>query len=129
MCLILKSQMWTLLFHPTHLLLFQDVMYPFYACDDGRIFLFYMIKKVCLLCSVLTVHGSDDTIVRVKEASEFAKIIPNHKLHVVKGANHGFSKHQDELISVVLSFIKEPLNQWCNIKVAEVAPFSNFCLT
>ncbi|PWA37452.1 alpha/beta-Hydrolases superfamily protein [Artemisia annua] len=61
-------------------------------------------------CSVLTVHGSDDTIVRVKEASEFAKIIPNHKLHVVKGANHGFSKHQDELISVVLSFIKEPVN-------------------
>ncbi|PWA34755.1 alpha/beta-Hydrolases superfamily protein [Artemisia annua] len=60
-------------------------------------------------CSVLTVHGSDDTIVRVKEASEFAKIIPNHKLHVVKGANHGFSKHQDELISVVLSFIKEPV--------------------
>ena len=59
---------------------------------------------------MLTVHGSDDTIVRVKEASEFAKIIPNHKLHVVKGANHGFLKHQDELISVVLSFMKEPVN-------------------
>ena len=95
----------------THLLLIQDVMHPFYACDDGRIFLFYMIKKVCLLCSVLTVHGFDDTIVRVKEASEFAKIIRNHKLHVVKGANHGFSKHQDELISVVLSFITVNYNQ------------------
>ncbi|GJX41569.1 putative feruloyl esterase [Tanacetum coccineum] len=51
-------------------------------------------------CRVLTIHGSDDTIVRAKEALEFAEIIPNHKLHVVKGANHGFSKHQDELISV-----------------------------
>ncbi|GJU21078.1 RNA-directed DNA polymerase, eukaryota [Tanacetum coccineum] len=50
---------------------------------------------------VLTVHR------RVEETSEFAKIIPNHKLHIVEGANHGFSKHQDELISVVLSFIKE----------------------
>ncbi|KAI3790058.1 hypothetical protein L2E82_02871 [Cichorium intybus] len=56
---------------------------------------------------VLTVHGSDDSIVGVEEALEFAKIIPNHKLHVIDGANHGFSKHQDELISVVLSFIKD----------------------
>ncbi|KAJ0676788.1 putative feruloyl esterase [Helianthus annuus] len=57
-------------------------------------------------CKVLTVHGSDDSIVRVEEALEFAKVIPNHKLHIIKGANHGFSKHQDELISNVLSFIK-----------------------
>ncbi|KAJ0864744.1 putative feruloyl esterase [Helianthus annuus] len=57
-------------------------------------------------CKVLTIHGSDDSIVRVEEALEFAKVIPNHKLHIIKGANHGFSKHQDELISNVLSFIK-----------------------
>ncbi|KAJ0491260.1 putative feruloyl esterase [Helianthus annuus] len=57
-------------------------------------------------CKILTVHGSDDSIVRVEEALEFAKVIPNHKLHIIKGANHGFSKHQDELISNVLSFIK-----------------------
>ncbi|KAI3711554.1 hypothetical protein L1987_70093 [Smallanthus sonchifolius] len=57
-------------------------------------------------CKVLTVHGSDDSIVRVEEALEFAKVIPNHKLHIIEGANHGFSKHQDELISIVLSFIK-----------------------
>ncbi|CAI9286086.1 unnamed protein product [Lactuca saligna] len=58
-------------------------------------------------CRVLTIHGSNDSIVRVEEALEFAKIIPNHKLHIIKGANHGFSKHQNELISVVLSFIRE----------------------
>ncbi|KAL8243052.1 hypothetical protein R6Q59_013354 [Mikania micrantha] len=57
-------------------------------------------------CNVLTVHGSIDAIVQVEEALEFAKVIPNHKLHIIDGANHGFSKHQDELISIVLSFIK-----------------------
>ncbi|KAK1413854.1 hypothetical protein QVD17_29590 [Tagetes erecta] len=57
-------------------------------------------------CKVLTIHGSNDSIVRVKEALEFAKVIPNHKLHIIKGANHGFSNHQDELISIVVSFIK-----------------------
>ncbi|KAF5776196.1 putative feruloyl esterase [Helianthus annuus] len=57
-------------------------------------------------CKVLTIHGSDDPIVRVEEALEFAKAVPNHKLHIIEGADHRFSKHQDELISNVLSFIK-----------------------
>ncbi|KAJ0487938.1 putative feruloyl esterase [Helianthus annuus] len=57
-------------------------------------------------CKVLTIHGSDDPIVRVEEALEFAKVVPNHKLHIIEGADHRFSKHQDELISNVLSFIK-----------------------
>ncbi|GJW06192.1 putative alpha/beta hydrolases superfamily protein [Tanacetum coccineum] len=60
---------------------------------------------------VLPVHGSDDSVVRVEEALGFAKVIPNHKLQIIKGANHRFSKHRDELASIVLSFIKEPLNQ------------------
>ncbi|XP_031276783.1 uncharacterized protein LOC116135228 [Pistacia vera] len=58
-------------------------------------------------CRVLTVHGSADTIIPVQDAHEFAKIIPNHKLHIVEGANHGYTKHQAELASVVLNFIKE----------------------
>ncbi|XP_076922146.1 uncharacterized protein LOC143583828 [Bidens hawaiensis] len=57
-------------------------------------------------CKVLTVHGSDDSIVRVEEALEFAKVIPNHKLEIIEGADHRFSMHKDELISIVLSFIK-----------------------
>ncbi|KAJ6814796.1 uncharacterized protein M6B38_138300 [Iris pallida] len=56
-------------------------------------------------CRVLTVHGSADTIVRVEDASEFAKLIPNHKLHIIQGANHGYTRHQEELASVVLDFI------------------------
>ncbi|KAJ0089805.1 hypothetical protein Patl1_13483 [Pistacia atlantica] len=62
-------------------------------------------------CRVLTVHGSADTIIPVQDAHEFAKIIPNHKLHIVEGANHGYTKHQAELASVVLNFIKEGLKQ------------------
>ncbi|GJS39445.1 alpha/beta hydrolases superfamily protein [Tanacetum coccineum] len=83
-------------------------------------------------CRVFTIHGSDDTIVRAKEALEFVEIIPNHKLHVVKGANHGFSKHQDELISVVFVFHKrtcesQPRSYF--MKGNEVAPFRVFSHT
>ncbi|CAL5340661.1 unnamed protein product [Camellia sinensis] len=57
-------------------------------------------------CRVLTVHGSADDIIPVEDALEFAKIIPNHKLHIIEEANHVYTKHQAELISVVLPFIK-----------------------
>lgn len=59
-----------------------------------------------ILARVLIVHGSADEIVPVKDATEIAKLIPNHKLHIVEGADHGYSSHQDELISVVLDYIK-----------------------
>ena len=59
----------------------------------------------------LTVHGTSDTVIPVKDAHEFAKIIANHKLHILEGADHGFTKHQDELASIVVNFIKESLNQ------------------
>ena len=77
----------------------------------------YVMMVVLFLHRVLTVHGSDDSVVRVEEALGFAKVIPNHKLHIIEGADHRFSEHRDDLASIVLSFIKEHLNQWCNIKV------------
>ena len=60
---------------------------------------------------VLTVHGSADELVPVQDALEFAKIIPNHKLHVVEGADHGYTSYQAELVPVVLNFIKSALQQ------------------
>jgi alpha/beta superfamily hydrolase len=57
-------------------------------------------------CRVLTVHGSNDRIVHVTEASEFAKQIKNHKLYVIEGADHEFTSHQHQLASIVLSFFK-----------------------
>ncbi|KAL4589505.1 hypothetical protein LXL04_002412 [Taraxacum kok-saghyz] len=71
-------------------------------------------------CRVLTVHGSDDSVVGVEEALEFDKIIPNHKLHIIKNANHGFSKHQDELISldsIVPSFLQSTIFATVRIRI------------
>ncbi|WOG94237.1 hypothetical protein DCAR_0313530 [Daucus carota subsp. sativus] len=69
------------------------------------------IHEACLnidnTCRVLTVHGSDDEVIPVEDAMEFDKIIPNHKLHIVEGANHSYTSHQIELASVVVPFIKD----------------------
>ncbi|KAK9947984.1 hypothetical protein M0R45_003576 [Rubus argutus] len=62
-------------------------------------------------CRVLTVHGSDDEVIPVDDAVEFSKIIPNHKLHIVRGANHCYTSHQTELASVVVDYIKAALQQ------------------
>ncbi|KAK4265649.1 hypothetical protein QN277_026673 [Acacia crassicarpa] len=60
---------------------------------------------------VFTVHGSADQAIPVSDAYEFAKILPNHKLHIVEGANHIYAAHQAELSSVVVGFLKETLHQ------------------
>ena len=60
---------------------------------------------------VLIVHGSADTVIPVEDAFEFAKIMPNHKLHIIEGADHPYTNHQAELASVVVNFIKENLHQ------------------
>ncbi|KAM2218724.1 hypothetical protein TB2_017619 [Malus domestica] len=39
------------------------------------------------------VHGSADEAVPVEDAFEFSKIIANHKLHVIEGANHCYTSH------------------------------------
>ncbi|KAG4929599.1 hypothetical protein JHK82_046664 [Glycine max] len=65
-------------------------------------------------CRVLTVHGSSDPVIPVGDASEFAKIIPNHKLIIIEGADHSYTNHQDELASVVVNRIKEALVHFSN---------------
>ncbi|GJT07316.1 alpha/beta hydrolase fold protein [Tanacetum coccineum] len=62
-------------------------------------------------CKVLTVHGSEDKLIPVEDAFEFAKIIPNHTLQIIEGANHGYDKHQDELASAILAFIKANMHR------------------
>nr|XP_027189991.1 uncharacterized protein LOC101502020 isoform X2 [Cicer arietinum] len=57
-------------------------------------------------CRTLTVHGSMDETVSAEDALEFAKFISNHELHIIEGADHEYSCHQDELTSLVLEFIK-----------------------
>ncbi|KAM1047293.1 hypothetical protein ACFX2C_026665 [Malus domestica] len=62
-------------------------------------------------CRVVTVHGTADEVIPVEDALEFAKIIPNHKLHLIEGANHSYTSHQAELGSLVVDFIKAALQQ------------------
>ena len=62
-------------------------------------------------CKVLTVHGSEDEVIPVEDALEFAKIITNHKLEIIEGANHGYNKHRDELASAILAFIKDNMRR------------------
>ncbi|GER51429.1 alpha/beta-Hydrolases superfamily protein [Striga asiatica] len=57
-------------------------------------------------CRVFTVHGSLDEIVPVGDAIEFSKIIPNHQLQIIDGADHRFSSHEHELASAVFHFVK-----------------------
>ncbi|KAJ8766918.1 hypothetical protein K2173_011736 [Erythroxylum novogranatense] len=71
------------------------------------------MHKACLEidrdCRVFTVHGSDDEIIPLEDAYEFSKIIPNHNLHIIDGANHSYTSHQVEVVSIVLDFIKANL--------------------
>ncbi|XP_076889203.1 putative uncharacterized protein YDL057W isoform X1 [Bidens hawaiensis] len=67
--------------------------------------------KVDQDCKVLTVHGSVDEIIPVEDALEFAKIIPNHELRIIEGADHCYTNHRDELVSVVLPFLKENMHR------------------
>ncbi|KAE8705888.1 Detected protein of confused Function [Hibiscus syriacus] len=71
------------------------------------------IPKACLKidkeCRVLTVHGSDDDINPVEDALKFAKIIINHRLFIIKGADHFYTSHQIELTSAVVKFINPTL--------------------
>ncbi|XP_024979525.1 uncharacterized protein LOC112516612 isoform X2 [Cynara cardunculus var. scolymus] len=61
-------------------------------------------------CRVLTVHGSADDIIPVEDASEFDKIIKNHKIRIIEGANHVYKRHRDELVSAILPFIKDGID-------------------
>lgn len=58
-------------------------------------------------CRVLTVHGSKDEFVPVKDAMEFGKYIANHRMFLIELADHEYTSHQDELASVVLNFVIE----------------------
>ncbi|KAF8670986.1 hypothetical protein HU200_050259 [Digitaria exilis] len=56
-------------------------------------------------CRFFTIHGSADEVIPVEDAYEFAKLIPNHKLHVIEGANHCYTAHRKELCDAVVESI------------------------
>ncbi|KAG2598597.1 hypothetical protein PVAP13_5KG295100 [Panicum virgatum] len=56
-------------------------------------------------CRFFTIHGSADKIIPVEDAYEFARLIPNHKLHVIKRANHGYTSHRKQLCDAIINCI------------------------
>jgi len=56
-------------------------------------------------CRFFTIHGSADEIIPVEDAYEFAKLIPNHKLCVIEGANHCYTAHRKELSDALVESI------------------------
>ncbi|XAR69244.1 Feruloyl esterase [Bertholletia excelsa] len=66
--------------------------------------------SIPLFCRVLTIHGTMDEYVPVEDAKEFDQCVPNHKLHIIDGADHEYTRHPDELASVVLDFITADLH-------------------
>ncbi|XP_028195844.1 uncharacterized protein LOC114380913 isoform X5 [Glycine soja] len=75
----------------------------------GKDFLERLRKEGFIEFKAESVHGSADIQIPVVAAHELAKILPNHKLHIIEGADHVYTDHQAELASVVLNFIKETL--------------------
>ncbi|KAI5402511.1 hypothetical protein KIW84_050217 [Lathyrus oleraceus] len=51
--------------------------------------------RIDIKCRVLTVHGSSYTVISVEDAFQFAQILPNHTLHIVEGADHPYTNHQN----------------------------------
>ncbi|CAH9074354.1 unnamed protein product [Cuscuta europaea] len=70
-------------------------------------------------CRVFTIHGSKDEMVPVEDAYEFSKYIPTHTLHIIEGADHEFTSHQQELASVVAAFVMSTLSNQQTTKLSE----------
>lgn len=68
------------------------------------------IRSECLSiskdCRFLIVHGTSDEAIPVEDAFELAKHVPNNKLHIIEGASHCYTDHQEEWVSAVVDFLK-----------------------
>ncbi|KAL1554959.1 hypothetical protein AAHA92_15455 [Salvia divinorum] len=62
-------------------------------------------------CRVLTVHGDADDVIPVESAKEFAKMVRNHELIIIPGANHGYTSQHEEMVAAVLPFLKECMSR------------------
>ncbi|KAI5056710.1 hypothetical protein GOP47_0028528 [Adiantum capillus-veneris] len=56
---------------------------------------------------VMSVHGSEDELVPVENAHMCDKLIANHTLEIIEGADHMYSQHEKELGETVKKFILE----------------------
>lgn len=60
---------------------------------------------------VLSVHGSEDEAVPVRNAFECDKLIANHTLQIIDGADHMYSQHEKDLAETLIKFIQGDLDK------------------
>ncbi len=54
----------------------------------------------------LIVHGDNDKDVPLEQSKTVSKVIPNCKLKIIKWADHRFSEHFEEMIEIIVNFIR-----------------------
>lgn len=58
---------------------------------------------------VRVIHGEKDDVVTTKNSKSITDALPKGDFVMIKGADHSFRKHQDELISMAVEFFKKNL--------------------
>lgn len=61
---------------------------------------------------VLTIHGTDDTVIPVEDGKSIAQLIDQHELYLIENADHNFTQdpHLEALIKRVSQFLKIAAN-------------------
>lgn len=59
--------------------------------------------KICM-SEVLTVHGTNDSVIPVADANKWQQYVKSHQLCLVEGGDHNFKQagHAKELIDAVV---------------------------
>jgi len=61
-----------------------------------------------ILCPTLLVHGDNDTVIPMQQCLDLKAKLPNARLMVLPGADHGFGmpQHYDEMLEEISGFIR-----------------------
>lgn len=86
----------------------MKIGYQFY--EDGLQFNNYSVYEN-IKVPVLVLHGTEDESVNIEFSKELIKHLDNHKLIVLEGADHGYTKKQDynKVIEETINFLEENL--------------------
>ncbi|KAI8056600.1 tyrosine phosphatase family-domain-containing protein [Syncephalis plumigaleata] len=84
----------------------RTVSYTITARDAARIPLYDMsaVMSMSPRVSVLTIHGTEDNVVPISNAVNFANLIPTHTLHLITGADHNYKGYFGQVSTVVTRY-------------------------
>ena len=73
--------------------------------EDGKKYDVYS-KVSQIKIPVKIIHGDADTIVSIEQSKKLLILLPNAELKIIKGANHNFEGHKEELNSQTIKFFE-----------------------